>query len=260
MDNIEKLKAENEVGKLKANEDYSRILAQNEILEEKLDTLYKLSKSYFEGNCTQNKNVVAATQVNSESEDPEVEIIETTADISIPATKVAWTKDKLRGFKKKSSVNERLQEIAGTKEVNSERDEANIRSNILNNKNEASDESESPVIHRVKPCYYFSNTGSCRYEERTGLKCKFAHVTSDQQTSSRIPVCQLGINCTRPNCMRSHPRIRSNWSEGSRRPFLEPIQNGATFLNPWQAQYAMNPWMIPQELINVNLQNLQRRN
>ena len=89
---------------------------------------------------------------------------------------------------------------------------------------------------RARYCYYFVNTGRCRFEENTGKQCKFEH--------KQAPMCRSGINCTRPKCMFSHPKINGNSH------FLGNMRPPTTFM-PWQM---INPW-IPGPQTQYQLQS-----
>ena len=89
-------------------------------------------------------------------------------------------------------------------------------------------------------CHYFSNTGWCRFEERTGRQCRFVHSYSPQHPP--ITMCRLGINCTQLNCNFAHPRTRPNVITPQNRSFLEHTQSNHSTMNHCQHHNALNPW------------------
>ena len=100
---------------IKSNEDYTRIVTQNEALKEKVEVLFKLGKSYVETNntcrsCSQtvdnshrNSNnipqetIAASLEVNNSSN----EVIQT-SDVQTNSGEEIWNSNRLRGFKKKN--------------------------------------------------------------------------------------------------------------------------------------------------------------
>ena len=97
---------------------------------------------------------------------------------------------------------------------------------------------QNETIDRGRICHYYANTGQCRYEDRTGLKCKFIH--KSRPSSQKVPLCQFGINCRKLRCTLSHPRVNQNWSN-SGGPFLGHVDR-TQFMNPWQAQFPADFW------------------
>ena len=84
---------------------------------------------------------------------------------------------------------------------------------------------------RKQYCHYFVNRGECRYEERAGEICKFAH--------EQAPMCRMGTGCTRFKCMYSHPNVGGNRTN---MPFLDRSKGVQQMMNPWQM---INPWLNP---------------
>ena len=107
-----------------------------------------------------------------------------------------------------------------------------------------------------KPCHYFAVNGRCNYEERTGNKCKFAH--EPRKLNHQVTMCPLGLNCSRPKCPNSHPKVPHNWINYPNQGFLGNFQNGMHLTNPWQAQYVLNPWIPQMNQNTVTHQNYLR--
>ena len=228
--------------------------------------LYKLGQSFIEKNKIQLNSQEAASLTQSQSTPDDV--LEVTSEITYTNQNGSWTQEKLRGFKKKtspSSVDEgpRLVQLSDSNnrdnEASNDREELPKKVQIsdkqigfteVNNKNKE----ESQRI-----CHYYASTGRCNFEDRTGLKCKFAHMPIGGPRSR--PMCQMGINCSRPGCTFSHPRINTMWREPGR--FLG---NWNAIINPWQNQMEgsaqMNPNQWPpqsfQNMQNWNMQNMQQ--
>ena len=140
----------------------------------------------------------------------------------------------LRGFKLKNQrTNADL-----TTEVHTERPHANntdISSRNDSKHDQKSDRHDEAQSRRY--CHFYSNTGQCDYESRTGLKCKFSH--------KKAPMCRLGTSCNRSKCMFSHPKVNND--------FLSRQVNMMQMMNPWQIGNTVNPWLCQ---INPQWQNL----
>ena len=114
-----------------------------------------------------------------------------------------------------------------------------------------------------KLCHFFTNTGRCNFEERTGRKCKFTHKqqSTPRSYSPSVKMCRFGINCSKPRCSFSHPQLRSPNRSHSRGPFLENIQNQQMYMNPWTPQTAINPWMWGiMNMMHPSLNHVQQNN
>ena len=93
-----KVKAEHEVQILKASEDYARVVAQNEILTERNEVLFKLGKRYIE-NKVQPSNSVVSIDTNNTTDTDVIEVHKAAVET---ADTCAWTQNKLRGFKRQN--------------------------------------------------------------------------------------------------------------------------------------------------------------
>ena len=244
------IKSEYEAKLMLANDNLTSLKAENEALEEKVDVLFKLGRSYLnQGTKTTNDN-----QKNNSS-DEIIEIDGEQTDVCIESLE-SWTTKKLRGFKRVNpTVNSKKPSETnlsnpGPKKQHSSSPSSSSPSRMSSPSSTPSDtgnittSSLSPSDIRVaqsekqgesyrdKYCHYFVNTGKCSFEERTGNKCKFQH--------SQAPMCRMGTSCRRPKCMFSHPKINRTHS------FLEHPREFPTHLNPWQFRQAISPWIIPQ--------------
>ena len=80
---------------MNAEEKYERAVAKNEALEEKLDVLYKLGRSYLNQNDELRKKVVPLPPPPDSNTDQEV------TTVQIKTTEGVWTSSKLGGFRQK---------------------------------------------------------------------------------------------------------------------------------------------------------------
>ena len=243
LDENNKITAEHEVKINKLDYEYRRVLAQNEILKERNDVLYKLGMSYIEGKNTGidiHETAVTSDEVESTAPDPPTNTAE-----------CAWSTDKLRGFKRRkvqfeTSGSEYEKRDVDSKNCSVETENRNVetencrggmensnclshQSGILDHPNHErvasnhSNDTRQPTLSDVPSnhnqqtnansseqlCSFFSSSGWCRFEERTGRKCKFIH--SFNPDGPKVAMCRSGINCNRSNCPILNPRTRSTW-------------------------------------------------
>ena len=104
-----------------------------------------------------------------------------------------------------------------------------IPENVVKNKFNSAPKVVNQRKDNEKNCHFFSNFGSCHFEEETGRKCKFSH--------KNAPVCKYDGNCNRKKCMFSHRQQMTPPGQPS-----YPTQ--APFL-PKGFQPPMNPWQAP---------------
>ena len=118
----------------------------------------------------------------------------------------AWTKNKLRGFRRVSPGSPAESNNENKKAPETKRPTPNPTS-----------KSVPPLPPTITPtptegrptmtfdngrklyCHFFVNQGKCTHEERTGDKCKFEH--------EKAPMCRSGMSCSRAKYMYSHPNI-----------------------------------------------------
>ena len=234
---INSMKVDYEIKLNEMNQKFSSAYADNVVLKERNDILFKMSKSYldkFEKEVDSSKKptnnqtgvishlealvverepeVVEVTQIPSES------LI--TAGIERPNNNVSVYSS--IPFSLPSNINN------VPKKTNQEHVTEGQSVNIHLNNNEPSHE-RNETSNRF--CHFFVNYRRCNYEERTGRKCKFIHKAA--------PLCRNGTNCQRQKCMYSHPQTQGQ------KGFLT---NQMSMMNPWQM---LPPWIHqpqPQQL------------
>ena len=247
-------------------------MAENEVLKEKVDVLFKLGRSYL------NREIEGKEKIkdkNDQKIDDDEDIQEVGAETEVTDEDLsAWTKNKLRGFKRtaptassqpKAPTPKRTEKKtptaspppAGTSPVPPppagitstppppEVSPGGTPANPRAERDHGQDD-----YYKGKYCHFFVNTGKCNYEERSGKKCKFEHRTA--------PMCNYGVSCSRPKCMFSHPNLN-----GTNSSFLGGSR-GMPPMNPWQMGQMINPWMTTtpnQFLTNPwNMQGNQNQN
>ena len=236
LDEGEKTKAEYQAKLLEATEEVRVLKSDNTALKERIDILYKLAKSYldrFEPSTSdrtpeQEKKVVISD---------EVEVLEDSR--STTPSLNAWTKSKVRGFKKTSplSPNTEQEQIEDNGSSNVMQDIQPHQVNDQSRKTSDSPDQTSDSNSVRSYSHLFSNYGYCAYEQRTKNKCKFEHLAN-------VPVCQNGTACTLFKCMFKHPN-----SDAQKKHFLG-LKSNPSQSNPWQV---MPVWWGPNQGIN-NLQ------
>ena len=226
------------------------------MLKEKVDILFKLGRSYLNREKVgTNVNNDKDNKTNADDDITEVETEEeSTEDLG------AWTRNKLRGFKRvnpaagaspKTPASGLPQKPStqkpATKATPSPSGTTPGRSAPSATPNDVppANTAARDDYYKGKYCHFFVNTGKCNFEERTGDKCKFEHKSA--------PACNSGMNCTRSKCMFSHPKINGINS------FLGSSRGMTPAINPWQMGPMMNPWMTttPSQFM-PNPWNMQR--
>ena len=245
LDELNTAKADYEARLQEATDMYRAEKSEKEVLEEKVDVLFKLGRSYINAKNNHETNGEKSIQSSETNNDDIIEIVEVHEKDEVNEEDlVGWTKNKMRGFKRTTPAAEHVRKSP----TNSNTNKTNL--NKVNNpaKNtlspgpepnapsrpgtevkeppEISKVSEKNKPHETRPsvryCHFFVNQGRCNFEERTGSPCKFVHEIA--------PMCNSGIRCSRPRCMFSHPKMTGS------KTFLERNM----IMNPWQM---MNPWL-----------------
>ena len=236
LEEVEQVKSEYEAKLISLNDNYASTKAENEVLKERVDILFKLGKSYLERSTNHE-------EVNNVVEDNEIEVIEDPSNENEDGPLKSWSTNKLRGFKRvgpaatAETVKPKPVPVISAKKtpVDLVKAVTALDTTRGSNKNNISPPPtiDLPVSEtmpkrdtRTRYCHYFSNWGRCDYEEKTGNKCKFEH--------GAAPMCNNGINCSRSKCMYSHPNPNSS--------FLMKGRGFNPILQPWQV---MNPWIKP---------------
>ena len=283
LEEVNQVRSEYEGKLIEANENYRAVKAENVELKERVDILFKLGRSYinrrenYEIQSTKNKEneVPASTEEDIETVDIE-EITE--EDLN------AWTQNKFRGFRRVgpaksaeryTNTNSKSRLPAATKTTSRAASGPSgttsatsppppSTSSGTNSPPTASppdpltqtitSDSEGPMKRRpgrVLYCHYFSNTGRCPYEERTGATCRFEHKDA--------PMCSKGMSCNRAKCMFKHPNLAGQSPQSPH--FLDRHSGPIHQINPWQL---MSLWWIqgpnPGQFHLPNPWNLNRQN
>ena len=287
LEEVNNVKSEYEAKLIKANDNYVVVKAENEVLKEKADILFKLGRSYLD-NTTKKKNTDKRDEQEiRSSEDTNVDDIQEVPDneetgINIDDLK-EWTTNKMRGFRRVSPSSsstpspprdtpssglgrKRATESSKptTTPVGSPSNDNNdsqaksphreARSSPAETTNKRDSFSNSSASgndsYKGKYCHYFVNQGRCNYEERTGFKCKYEHKVA--------PMCNFGVNCSRMKCMFSHPKPNGNFGNAGNsgnNGFLGSGRGFPTVMNPWQM---LNPWTTaPHSQFHPNPWNTQ---
>ena len=146
-------KAENDARMMKANDDYARVVAKNEALEERVDILYKLSKSYLENN----RENIARNNPSLAVSQPTANVVEFDDNTSNTDREGTWTREKLRGFRKtnlpKTNVTNRETSSNNTVVPSDQSLSLNQTDSDIRTTNVVNPERNSDRI-----CYYFANT------------------------------------------------------------------------------------------------------
>ena len=250
LDEASTQKAEYEVKIANANEERTRAIANNEILQEKIEVLFKLGKSYLDNNKKlkermENTATDSTDAINQNVDDENISVVSNEPDEV--RKEGGWTTSKMRGFKRKQpnvdspGEGESRSKLARSTTENPDASQEIRNSEHLNRQGE---------ISSKRVCFYFSTTGTCKYEERTGLKCRYEHSRGSMPT-----LCRFGVNCSKARCTFMHPKLPQNW--GEMQLFLEKIGN-MSLINPWQNQVALNPWNHQGQQNATNLAPLRQ--
>ena len=266
LEELKMVKENYETRLQEATDMYVAAKAEKEVLEEKVDVLFKLGRSYINAKDNQVANGEKTIEISETNNDDIIEIVEVhEKDDKEDEDLEGWTKNKMRGFKRTTPATKPVQ--ISSKNSNSNKINQNKPNSTpkktqdswprLNAPSKPDSGAKEPPGRASPPtpgpfkvsennklkekriiryCHFFVNQGRCNFEERTGSPCKFVHEIA--------PMCNAGIRCTRQKCMFSHPK-----------PFLE--RN--IMMNPWQM---MNPWIQapPSQLLqNPPQWNLRER-
>ena len=248
LEEVNQVKSEYEAKLIRANDNQTRMMSENEVLKEKIDVLFKLGRSYLN---RENRNMEkeTVTEANAE-EDDEIQVIE--ENVENVENLQAWTTNKLRGFKRVNPATKAAPKASASvpSAVKPKAPTSPPPASTASTPPPGPTTTPSPPAseaaneHSRKYCHYFVNTGKCNYEERTGLKCKFEHKTA--------PMCNFGLICTQAKCMFSHPKING----ANNNSFLGNMRGMAPMINPWQGQM-INPWMTSANQFMPSPWNIQ---
>ena len=246
------------------NEKYRVTMSENVALKEKVEILFKLSRSYF--NCSKTHQNNTATNVNSiESSEANNDVTEVNDNVTddVDDSLGDWSQNRMRGFRKNDTRQHILRNNTEPPSVDTEHIGDNETTDTegtsgVPNNNVRSDRLKTPLF-----CHYYSNYGKCDFESKTGNKCKYLH-------KDNVPMCQSGTSCTRSKCMFKHPKLSARQQGFLNRqtsaqsysvqqqananqfhmmnPWWVANQGQNCFPNPWQTNQLMftNPWQLNQ--------------
>ena len=261
LEELDSVKADFKIKLDEVTEKYREAKIENEELKEKVDILFKLGRGYIsKAESLDGKNG------NQDSGEEAEGNKETVIDITEEQDKVddsesfqslsSWQANKYRGFRRVSpAAPSRPQTPArwpsppvpqtqpltpttdartpGTtdtaKAAHHPAETISERLKRIEKNNPVNDVRRKPMQY----CHFYTNFGTCNYEEKTGKKCKFEHVTA--------PMCQRGMSCNRPKCMYTHPN-----TGGRTEHFLGQRSQNHSPPSPWQQVMMMNPWAMMQ--------------
>ena len=190
---------------IKANDKIAEVVAENTVLKERNDVLYKLGKIYID-----------KQKEKGQDEVEDIQIVQEVESNSQNHLQNGWKTLRKRGFKKVSGES-RNQETQSSHSI-----PINAALNQEDQPTSRNQEQERRV-ERIRFCHYYVNGGSCRF----GDNCKFKHQAA--------PPCRSGDSCRREKCMYSHPR-----SSQTSQSFLLNQNLGQT--SPWQVPMT---WALP---------------
>ena len=252
LEEVNQVRSKYEAKLILAYDNYTTIKAENDVLKDKVDVLFKLGRSYI--NRKESSVNTEKREKPNEAKEDDIETVTIEDVIDDDSDLNGRTQNKMRGFKRTgpataSSANRNNPKPPqpkkptttpapppNTSDSTGGRPPAPHAPPRISESNGGSPSTSSFTGQqtrrdrehaRVLYCHYFYNYGKCLFEERTGGTCRFEHKAA--------PVCQSGMACQRKKCMYKHPNT------GGMNTFLD--QNKVTQnVNPWQMQM-MNPWI-----------------
>ena len=235
LDEVNTVRSEYEAKIVTAHDEFRTVKAENEVLKEKVDVLFKLGRSYLNNN---NKKQEKSSENSVTTNEDIVVIDEVVEEAGELENLQAWTQNKMRGFRRVDPTKPSIHKNVSSTESNFiPRQRPSTRApNGTSSTPSSLPPSSSGTgddAYRGKYCHYFVNEGKCRYEERTGNKCKFEH--------KQAPMCNFGTSCSRSKCMFSHPKIPGSQNNHS---FLGQVISPWNLPNPWTNQVS-TPWNFP---------------
>ena len=177
-----------------ATEKYTVLMIENEELKEKLDILFRLSRSYLD---SRNDGEIEVLQTSDDDNiNDQIDTRDTTSKREI--NEQSWEKQKLRGFRKVQKTSTLKTPPESHIPHRKSETENIINRNLIRL---ASSNSFQPTrshnSENRRFCHYYTNFGYCHYEEQTNRRCRYEHKIA--------PMCSDGDDCTRTKCMYSHP-------------------------------------------------------
>ena len=283
LEEVKTVKAEFETRLLKATDMYAAAKAEKEVLEEKVDVLFKLGRSYINAKQNGTHDERAENSIGKDS-DEILEIVEVHRnnenDDEHEDDLGGWTKNKMRGFKRVNPATNPQLNSGGKGVTNSNKqnmpwNSADRQSHTQGSGGRPHPGSPAPAVGQISPLRHSrpgpsdkeSAANQKNHENRTNHEnmhsaryCHFfvnqGRCTFEERTGSKCkflhkmaPMCNSGISCSRKKCMYSHPKTPPS------RTFLG--QN--MMMNPWQM---INPWIQDHQnqFFPQWRQNLAQRN